>query len=123
LRRLVVLGTAGQVPTRQRNLNGYLLQWDGEALLFDPGEGTQRQMLMAGIKSTSITRILLTHFHGDHCLGLPGVVRRLTLDGVTRPVRLYYPAGAASISTAFCARRFPTGVSHWICGRCRIRVS
>jgi ribonuclease Z len=49
-------------------------------------------MLYAGVKATSITRILLTHFHGDHCLGLPGVVQRLALDGVTRPVRLYYHA-------------------------------
>lgn len=92
MRELVVLGTAGQVPTRDRNLNGYLLRWDDEALLFDPGEGTQRQMLLAGVKATSITRILLTHFHGDHCLGLPGVVQRLALDGVTRPVKLFYPA-------------------------------
>jgi ribonuclease Z len=92
MRELVVLGTAGQVPTRDRNVNGYLLRWDGEALLFDPGEGTQRQMLLAGVKASSITRILLTHFHGDHCLGLPGVVQRLALDGVTRPVGLYYHA-------------------------------
>lgn len=92
MRELVVLGTAGQVPTRDRNVNGYLLRWDDEALLFDPGEGTQRQMLLAGVKASSITRILLTHFHGDHCLGLPGVVQRLALDGVTRPVSLYYHA-------------------------------
>ncbi|HEX2178308.1 MAG TPA: ribonuclease Z [Actinomycetota bacterium] len=92
MRELVVLGTAGQVPTRERNLNGYLLRWDDEALLFDPGEGTQRQMILAGVKSSSITRILLTHFHGDHCLGLSGVVQRLALDGVTRPVGLYYSA-------------------------------
>ena len=92
MRELVILGTAGQVPTRSRNLIGYLLRWDDEALLFDPGEGTQRQMLLAGVKSSSVTRILLTHFHGDHCLGLPGVVQRLALDGITRPVRLYYSA-------------------------------
>ncbi|HEX2052454.1 MAG TPA: MBL fold metallo-hydrolase, partial [Actinomycetota bacterium] len=92
MRELVVLGTAGQVPTRQRNLNGYLLRWDDEGLLFDPGEGTQRQMLYAGVKSSSISRILLTHFHGDHCLGLPGVVQRLALDGAARRVRLYYSA-------------------------------
>lgn len=92
MRELVVFGTAGQVPTRERNVNGYLLRWDSEALLFDPGEGTQRQMLLAGVKSSSITRILLTHFHGDHCLGLPGVVQRIALDGATRPVGLYYHA-------------------------------
>jgi len=96
------------VPTRQRNLNGYLLQWDNEALLFDPGEGTQRQMLMARVKSTSITRILITHLHGDHCLGLPGVVQRLALDGVTRPVRLYYPAGGRE----YLDRLLRSSVSH-----------
>lgn len=77
MRELVVLGTAGQAPTRDRNVNGYLLRWDDESLLFDPDEGTQRQMLLAGVKASSITRILLTHFHGDHCLGLPGVVQRM----------------------------------------------
>ena len=92
MRELVVLGTAGQVPTRHRNVNGYLLRWDDEGLLFDPGEGTQRQMLLAGVKSSSVSRIFLTHFHGDHCLGLPGVVQRLALDGVARRVGLYYPA-------------------------------
>lgn len=91
-RELVVLGTAGQVPTKERNLNGYLLRWDQEALLFDPGEGTQRQMLLAGVRSSSITRILVTHFHGDHCLGLPGVVQRMALDQVSHPVSIYYPA-------------------------------
>ncbi|MFF3569413.1 ribonuclease Z [Nocardia jiangxiensis] len=91
-RELVVLGTASQVPTRQRNHNGYLLRWDGEGLLFDPGEGTQRQMSFAGVSAASITRICLTHFHGDHCLGLPGVLARLNLDQVTHPVDICFPA-------------------------------
>jgi ribonuclease Z len=92
VRELVVLGTASQAPTRLRNHNGYLLRWDDEGLLFDPGEGTQRQMLFAGVSATDITRICLTHFHGDHCLGVPGVVQRLSLDRVTRPVYAHYPA-------------------------------
>ncbi|NKQ55267.1 ribonuclease Z [Amycolatopsis sp. K13G38] len=92
LRELVVLGTASQVPGRTRNHNGYLLRWDGEGFLFDPGEGTQRQMLLAGVAASAITRICLTHFHGDHCLGLPGVVQRLSLDGVRHPVDAYFPA-------------------------------
>lgn len=92
MRELIVLGTAGQVPTRSRNTNGYLLRWDEEVLLFDPGEGTQRQMTLAGISASQITRILITHFHGDHCLGLPGVVQRLALDKVAHPVSVYYPA-------------------------------
>lgn len=91
-RELVVLGTASQAPTRSRNQNGYLLRWDGEGLLFDPGEGTERQMLSAGVKASEITRICLTHLHGDHCLGLPGVLQRLSLDRVPHVVEVCYPA-------------------------------
>jgi ribonuclease Z len=91
-RELVVLGTASQAPTRHRNHNGYLLRWDAEGVLFDPGEGTQRQMLLAGVASSAITRICVTHFHGDHCLGLPGVLQRLSLDRVAHPVDVWYPA-------------------------------
>lgn len=91
-RELVVLGTASQAPTRARNHNGYLLRWDDESILFDPGEGTQRQLLLAGVAAPSITRICITHFHGDHCLGLPGVIQRLNLDRVDRPIDVYFPA-------------------------------
>ncbi|GAA5164673.1 ribonuclease Z [Pseudonocardia eucalypti] len=92
VRELVVLGTASQAPTRTRNHNGYFLRWDGDGLLFDPGEGTQRQLLLAGVPSSAITHICLTHFHGDHCLGLPGVIQRMSLDGVAHPVHAHYPA-------------------------------
>jgi ribonuclease Z len=91
-RELVVLGTSSQAPTRYRNHNGYLFRWDAEGLLFDPGEGTQRQMLLAGVAARTITRIFITHFHGDHSLGLPGVLQRLNLDACPHPVRVYYPA-------------------------------
>jgi len=91
-REFVVLGTASQAPTRQRNHNGYLLRWDAEGLLFDPGEGTQRQLLLAGVASSAISRICITHFHGDHCLGLPGVLQRMSLDHVAHPVDVWYPA-------------------------------
>ncbi|PXY26920.1 ribonuclease Z [Prauserella muralis] len=91
-RELVVLGSGSQAPSRTRNHNGYLLRWDAEGLLFDPGEGTQRQLLFAGVPASAISRICLTHFHGDHCLGVPGIVQRLSLDGVSRPVRAHYPA-------------------------------
>ena len=87
-----MLGTASQAPTRTRNHNGYLLRWDGRGFLFDPGEGTQRQMLLAGVPSSAVHRVLLSHFHGDHCLGLPGVVQRMSLDGVAHPVVAHYPA-------------------------------
>ena len=96
-RELVVLGTASQAPTRSRNHNGYFLRWDDEGLLFDPGEGTQRQMLFAGVTASQITRICITHFHGDHCLGLPGVLARMSLDRVPHPVEVCYPAGSREV--------------------------
>ncbi|MFI8822577.1 ribonuclease Z [Streptomyces sp. NPDC053431] len=92
VRELVVLGTASQVPTRHRNHNGYLLRWDGTGILFDPGEGTQRQMLRAGVAAHDLNRICVTHFHGDHSLGLAGVIQRINLDQVPHPVTAHYPA-------------------------------
>lgn len=86
------LGTASQVPTKTRNHNGYFLKWGKEGFLFDPGEGTQRQMLYAGVAASDITKILITHFHGDHCLGLPGVLQRISLDKVAHSVKVYFPA-------------------------------
>jgi len=96
-RELVVLGTASQAPTRSRNHNGYFLRWDHEGLLFDPGEGTQRQMLFAGVTASQITRICVTHFHGDHCLGLPGVLQRMSLDQVAHVVEVCYPAESREV--------------------------
>lgn len=87
----MVLGTASQVPTRHRNHNGYLLRWDGEGLLFDPGEGTQRQMLRAGVAAHDLNRICVTHFHGDHSLGLAGVIQRINLDRVPHEITAHYP--------------------------------
>lgn len=92
VRELVVLGTASQVPTRHRNHNGYLVLFDGRGILFDPGEGTQRQMIHAGVTASMITRICVTHFHGDHCLGLAGIIQRISLDGVPHEVPVHYPA-------------------------------
>ncbi|MFC8921982.1 ribonuclease Z [Cellulosimicrobium sp. NPDC057127] len=91
-RELVVLGTASMVPTRTRNHNGYVLFWDDEAILFDPGEGTQRQMTLAGVSATDLTRIAITHLHGDHSLGLAGVAQRISGDAVPHTVPVSYPA-------------------------------
>ncbi|MGP3979921.1 ribonuclease Z [Streptomyces sp. KR80] len=91
-RELVVLGTASQIPTRHRNHNAYLLRWDGHGILFDPGEGTQRQMTLAGAAAHDLDRICVTHFHGDHALGLAGVIQRINLDRVPHPVTVHYPA-------------------------------
>lgn len=92
LREFVALGTSSQVPTRYRNHNGYLLRWDDEGILFDPGEGTQRQMIYANVTTAAITRICVTHFHGDHCLGLAGISQRISLDRVPHTISVHYPA-------------------------------
>lgn len=84
-RELVVLGTASQAPTRYRAHNGFALRWDDQLLLFDPGEGTQRQCTLAGVAIARLTGICVTHFHGDHCLGLPGVIQRRALDARSKP--------------------------------------
>lgn len=91
-REITFLGTASQVPTRHRNHNGIFVRWDTLGILIDPGEGTQRQLLLAGIAATQITHILITHFHGDHCLGLAALSQRISLDRVPHPVEVIYPA-------------------------------
>lgn len=91
VRDLVILGSSSQVPTRFRNHGAYLLRWNGESFLFDPGEGTQRQFIYANIAPTCITRIFISHFHGDHCLGLGSILMRLNLDKVPHAVHCYYP--------------------------------
>jgi len=91
-RKLIVLGTASQVPGRTRNQNGYMIRFDREGFLFDPGEGTQRQMIMAGVSVSEITKVFITHFHGDHCLGLAGIIQRISLDRVPHEIEVYYPA-------------------------------
>lgn len=92
VRDLTILGTSSQTPTRYRNHSGYIFRWNEEGLLFDPGEGTQRQFIFANIAPTCISRIFVSHFHGDHCLGLGSILMRLNLDKVTHPIHCYYPA-------------------------------
>src|SRR5476651_2083002 len=92
VRDLTILGCSSQQPTRKRNHGAYLLRWNDEGFLFDPGEGTQRQFIFANIAPTCVTRIFISHFHGDHCLGLGSFLMRLNLDKVTHPIHVYYPA-------------------------------
>lgn len=92
VRDLIILGCSSQQPTRYRNHGAYLLRWNEEGLLFDPGEGTQRQFIFADVPPPCVTRIFISHFHGDHCLGLGSMLMRLNLDKVTHPIHCYYPA-------------------------------
>jgi ribonuclease Z len=95
-RELIVLGTSSQVPTRRRGHNGYLLRWDELGFLFDPGEGTQRQFAFADLAASSVDHICITHFHGDHCLGLAGMIQRLSLDNVPHPIHIHFPESGAA---------------------------
>lgn len=92
LRDLIILGCSSQQPTRRRNHGAYLVRWHEEGFLFDPGEGTQRQFIFADVAPPCVTRIFISHFHGDHCLGLGSMLMRLNLDKVTHPIHCYYPA-------------------------------
>ena len=86
------LGTSAARPTVERNVTSIALVREGETLLFDCGEGTQRQMMRYGVGFT-IDEIFFTHFHTDHLLGLVGLTRTMALQGRTEPLRLYGPAG------------------------------
>ncbi|MCZ7661937.1 MAG: ribonuclease Z [Thermoleophilia bacterium] len=90
--RLVFLGTAGAVPTVDRGPSGLLIIRGGERILVDCGEGTQRQ-LMRSVGLGRIGTVLLTHLHGDHYLGLPGLFKTLSLQGREETLRLFGPPG------------------------------
>ena len=92
VRDLTILGCSSQQPTRRRNHGAYLVRWNTEGFLFDPGEGTQRQFIFANLAPPTVTRIFVSHFHGDHCLGLGSMLMRLNIDQVTHPIHCYYPA-------------------------------
>lgn len=101
---VVALGTSSQVPTRQRNHNGYLLRLGDVDFLFDPGEGTQLQLARAKVSVERVRRIFLTHFHGDHCLGLAGVLQLINAAEVGKPVELHFPAsGQRYYERALCS--------------------
>ncbi|MBD3304715.1 ribonuclease Z [Candidatus Woesearchaeota archaeon] len=92
--QLTILGTSATVPTKNRNHPGYLLTYKSEGLLFDCGEGIQRQMKQAGISFSKITRIFLTHWHGDHMLGLPGLLQSMAMHQYTKQLKIYGPPGS-----------------------------
>ena len=90
---ITFLGTGAACPTIERNVSGLAVQREGETLLFDCGEGTQRQMMRYGV-GFSFTEVFFTHFHADHMLGIIGLLRTMGLQDRTAPVTLYGPRGA-----------------------------
>ena len=94
---LVFLGTSGSVPTARRAPAGTLVRRGGERLLFDCGEGTQRQLLRSGIGLVELPEVFLTHYHADHYLGLPGMLKTFALRGRELPLTVYGPPGLAEL--------------------------
>jgi len=90
---LTFLGTGDDIPSRSRNHTSILLRFNEENILFDCGEGTQRQFRKAGLNPCKITRILITHWHGDHVLGLPGLLSTLAMSGYNKTLYIYGPEG------------------------------
>jgi ribonuclease Z len=91
--KITFLGTSDAIPTAKRNHTSILLTYDGESILVDCGEGTQRQFRKAGLNPCKLTRILISHWHGDHILGLPGLLQSLALMGYNKTLNIYGPKG------------------------------
>lgn len=88
---ITMLGTSAMVPTKERNHAGVFLEYKAEGILIDCGEGIQRQFKIAGIPLTKTTRLLLTHWHGDHCFGVPGVIQSLGAMDYSGTLHIYGP--------------------------------
>jgi len=93
---ITFLGTGNAVPTELRNHTSILLSYDSENVLFDCGEGTQRQFKKARISPHKINRIFITHWHGDHILGLPGLLQTLAMTDYKKTLQIYGPKGTKS---------------------------
>jgi len=87
------LGTAGSVPTESRGMPAVYLEYNGDRMLFDCGEGTQRQMRIAGLPFMKLDRIFISHFHADHCLGLGGMIQTMDLFMRQAKLEIYGPKG------------------------------
>jgi len=90
---ITFLGTSSTVPTAERSHSAVLLKYKEENILIDCGEGTQRQFRKAKLNPCKLTKILLTHWHGDHILGLPGLFQTLAFNGYKKTLEIYGPKG------------------------------
>src|SRR5919199_28442 len=96
---VVFVGTAGSAPTPARGLPALLVRRGGDRLLFDCGEGTQRQLLRS-VGLIDLEEVFVTHFHADHVLGIPGMLKTFSLRGRERPLTVYGPRGLGALFRA-----------------------
>ena len=94
---VVFLGTSGSMPTAQRAPTAILVRRGGERLLFDCAEGTQRQLLRSNVGLIELREVFLTHYHADHYLGLPGMLKTFALRGRDMPITIYGPSGLSEL--------------------------
>jgi ribonuclease Z len=113
--RLTFLGTAGSWPTKERSASAVALDLESELVLLDCGEGTQRQFFQSSASFMRVRRIFITHFHGDHFLGLPGLVQSMSLNHRETPLDIYGPPDAEemvgrALRLGYFQLRFPVEV-------------
>jgi len=113
---VIFLGTGGSIPTPKRGLSAIAIRRKTELLLFDCGEGTQRQMIQAGVGFHKKTKLFVTHMHGDHVLGLPGLLQTMSLLDRTKKLEIYGPQGIKAFveaisQTVSFSLTFPVQVS------------
>lgn len=109
---IIFLGTSSAVHSKERNHPSIALKAFGEVFLFDCGEATQRQLLHTTVSPMKISKIFITHFHGDHILGLPGLLQSMSLNGRTSKLTVYGPKGLNKVKNAiyslgYCAIDYP----------------
>jgi ribonuclease Z len=113
--RVTFLGTAGSWPTKERSASAIALDLERELVLLDCGEGTQRQFFQSSASFMRVRRVFLTHFHGDHFLGLPGLIQSMCLNHRTEPLDVYGPPDAKemvgrALAMGYFTLRFPVEV-------------
>jgi len=96
---VIFLGTGGSWPTVKRNVSSVAVKRGSEIILFDCGEGTQRQFQKSNLSYMQISKIFITHFHGDHFLGLPGLIQTMQLNDREAPVYIYGPRGMNELTS------------------------
>lgn len=95
---IIFLGTSGSWPTVKRNVSSVAVKRGSEILLFDCGEGTQRQFQKSNLSYMQVSKIFITHFHGDHFLGLPGLIQTMQLNDRDKPLYIYGPTGIIKLT-------------------------